>query len=120
MYGNNLAEIPLLKQEGRQLDVVEIFPTIQGEGPNSGLPATFVRLAGCHLRCYFCDTDFTSKRTTMTLGGIVSLIKSNTKLVVLTGGEPMRQNIVPLCSALAPNHHVQIETSGSFWPRRLR
>ena len=28
----------------------------------------------------------------------------------------MRQNIVPLCSALAPNHHVQIETSGSFWP----
>jgi len=28
----------------------------------------------------------------------------------------MRQNIVPLCSALAPNHKVQIETSGSFWP----
>lgn len=115
MYGNNDAETPLLKGEGKQLDVVEIFSTIQGEGPCSGLPATFVRLAGCHLRCYFCDTDFTSKRTLMTLPSIVSQL-GNAKLVVLTGGEPMRQNIVPLCTLLAANHQVQIETSGSFWP----
>jgi len=41
------------------LRINEIFYTIQGEGPNMGRPSIFVRLAGCNLRCYWCDTQYT-------------------------------------------------------------
>lgn len=118
MYGNNPTEEFLRKHDGMQLDFVEIFSTIQGEGPYVGTPATFVRLAGCHLRCFFCDTDFTNGRAKMPLEHMFQEIMAyGPRLVVLTGGEPMRQNIVPLCEALADqNIRVQIETAGSFWP----
>ncbi len=118
MLGNNPTEMYLRHDDGLKLDIVELFRTIQGEGPYVGIPATFVRLAGCHLKCYFCDTDFTSTRVKLSLDRILlELYAYYTKLVVLTGGEPMRQNIVPLCEALADkNIKVQIETAGSFWP----
>lgn len=118
MYGNNPTEEFLRKHDGMQLDVVELFRTVQGEGPYVGTPATFVRLAGCHLKCYFCDTDFTSVRAKLSLESVFQeIIAFGIKFVVLTGGEPMRQNIVPLCEALAEhNIRVQIETAGSFWP----
>ena len=53
-------------------DVQEVFPTIQGEGPDAGVPAVFVRLAGCTLTCPACDSDYTSKRTSKT---VVDLLK---------------------------------------------
>ena len=119
MFGKNETE-PLLKDhDGLSLDVVEVFPTIQGEGPFAGRPATFIRLAGCHLKCSFCDTDFTSNRALVTVFELGARVEKHRHgLVVLTGGEPMRQNIVPLCEALvAGGYTVQIETAGSFWPQ---
>lgn len=135
MFGTNPTE-HVVRDDGQVLDVQEVFPTIQGEGPLAGSPAVFVRLAGCHLKCYYCDTDFLSKRKQTTLSELLAQIDEvghfekwpnngtpmppwygGPKVVVLTGGEPMRQNIVPLCMALAQvDHHVQIETAGSFWP----
>ena len=59
MFGNN----PIRKPEsgdGSHLQVQEIFPTVQGEGPNTGVPSVFVRLGGCNLACDFCDTEFES------------------------------------------------------------
>lgn len=95
------------------------FLTIQGEGPNAGLPAMFIRLWGCHLHCRFCDTDFESDMRACgieELADACGLMLDPPKLVVLTGGEPMRQNIVPLCDLLSERgHNVQIETAGSFW-----
>lgn len=113
---------PVEKQDLREdgsLDVHSIFYTIQGEGPDAGTPAVFVRLAGCNLTCPICDTDYTSKRDRKSVECIIEEIKSFSSccdLVVLTGGEPFRQNIVPLVSVLINSHYsVQIETNGTFY-----
>ena len=101
------------------LDVYNIWRTIQGEGPLTGMPAVFIRLAGCVLRCRDCDTDYTSKRKMMEVKDIVKQVKSRlTKgLVVLTGGEPFRQNISPLTMALLKSYYlVQVETNGTVHP----
>lgn len=95
--------------------------TIQGEGPFTGCRAVFVRLAGCNLQCPGCDTDYTSDRKDMTvsqvLGNIVAVAPAGTKLVVITGGEPFRQNIGDLCAFLISyGYTVQIETNGSLRP----
>jgi 7-carboxy-7-deazaguanine synthase len=132
MFGTN----PLSRQElgdGEFLEIQHIFSTIQGEGPFSGRPAIFLRLAGCNLACYFCDTDFESKRRRMTVGEVVAAIVEasagnldpdpegrkvhRTTLVVITGGEPLLQNLNPLLSLLVGDHHfeVQIETAGTVW-----
>ena len=38
------------------MKIAEIFPSLQGEGKNQGKPCLFIRLAGCNLRCRWCDT----------------------------------------------------------------
>jgi 7-carboxy-7-deazaguanine synthase len=95
------------------LEVNSIFDTIQGEGPFAGSPATFVRLAGCNLACTWCDTEYTT-RTTMYVTDVVA--RCSKRLVVITGGEPLRQSIAPLCVALKhAGHAVQIETNGTIF-----
>ncbi len=97
----------------------EIFATVQGEGPRAGEPAVFVRLGGCNLACAFCDTEFESF-TTQALEDIIArtgeLSEDGRKLVVMTGGEPFRQPIEPLCDALLiAGFTVQIETNGTLY-----
>lgn len=121
MFGANEALKQTLDPEGR-LFVQEIFYTIQGEGPLAGMPAVFIRLAGCNLRCYFCDTEFSSGMLNpiMSVKEIIESVYScspaNCELVVLTGGEPLRQNIYPLVKELQLLlMKVQIETAGTLW-----
>lgn len=100
------------------LDVFNIFHTIQGEGPFAGSPAVFVRLAGCNLQCPFCDTDYTSKREKMSVSSILQKIKEagTAKIVVITGGEPLRQYVAPLCLSLLESGYIpQIETNGTYY-----
>lgn len=105
------------------LQVHEVFRTIQGEGPFSGRPAIFIRLSGCNLRCGFCDTVWDDDNDPfLTPDAIMKQIDEQTglawrpELVVITGGEPMRQNLSLLISRLQEKGHiVQIETSGSLW-----
>lgn len=108
-----------VKREDGLLDVVSIFDTIQGEGPFAGTPAVFIRMAGCNLSstCRGCDTDYTSGRHMTVVKGILNAVSIHKrKLVVLTGGEPFRQEIGPLCSDLLLNgYKVQIETNGTLW-----
>ncbi len=119
MLGTN----PLRPQEledGTQLWVQELFYTLQGEGPFAGRPAVFLRLAGCNLCCYFCDTDFESSQWHPTLDEIIGKIEglspAPTRFVVITGGEPFRQNITPLVTTLLEKGYaVQIETNGTLW-----
>ena len=123
MFGKN-PKRPAINSDGRTLDVQEIFPTIQGEGPNTGMPSVFIRLGGCNLACEFCDTEFETFKNKNT-DDIIEEIKSlsfspngiRTKnLVVITGGEPFRQNIEYLCEKLiAEKFKVQIETNGTIF-----
>ena len=106
------------------LDIHSIFNTIQGEGPFCGTPCVFVRLAGCNLQCPACDTDYTSFRSQLSVATIAAEViktdqrpwhKNEPHLVVITGGEPWRQNIVPLMQhLLAAGYYIQIETNGTL------
>ena len=121
MLGKN----PILKTDhgsGLRLRLVKGSPflTIQGEGPYMGHPAVFVRLHGCNLACTFCDTDFSDPDDPVWyVDDIMDRIKEiadGAKLVVITGGEPFRQNIKPLCRTLSMlRFTVQIETAGTLW-----
>ena len=60
------------------MQVVEIFKSIDGEGKRAGLPATFIRLAGCNCRCSYCDTEYSfnmNDAKTMTVEEIVDAVE---------------------------------------------
>lgn len=107
-----------VKSDGSELAVNSIFYTIQGEGPFAGSPSVFVRLAGCNLQCPMCDTEYTN-RNLIFVRQIVSEVASKMfagRLVVITGGEPFRQNIRDLVIALLGRGFlVQIETNGTLY-----
>jgi 7-carboxy-7-deazaguanine synthase len=113
------AEKPLHNTTG-DLEVHSVFDTIQGEGPFAGTPAVFVRLAACNIQCPSCDTDYTSKRETLSAAALVSRVASaqewKRKLVVITGGEPLRQPLwLFVRMLLTGGFKVQIETNGTLW-----
>ncbi len=96
----------------------EIFYSLQGEGFLAGAPSVFIRLAGCPLRCRWCDTKYAWDQTA---GAHYSIAKIKqtiqqwpSELVVITGGEPMVNSDLPeLAHALkASGKHITIETAG--------
>ncbi len=123
MLGTNIKRPPVIS-DGKVLDVQEMFLTLQGEGPNAGEVSVFIRLGGCNLACDFCDTEFESF-SSKAIDEIVSQAKklslnnSNKRvanLIVITGGEPMRQPIENLCTDLiAEGFKIQIETNGTIY-----
>ena len=117
MFGNN-SKLPFEKGDGNSLKIHSIFETIQGEGPYSGHQAIFIRLSGCNLACKFCDTEFDNYKV-LEIQGILKKIQSFEQikpLIVITGGEPFRQNISPLCKLLIMHDfNVQVETNGTLY-----
>jgi organic radical activating enzyme len=112
------------------LEVHSIFYTIQGEGPFAGHPAVFVRLAGCNLQCPGCDTEYTDNRYPVSAHEVSRAIKTlaydrrtpglDAPLVVITGGEPFRQDIAKLVRMLTSGGcRVQIETNGTLFVEGL-
>jgi len=98
--------------------LIEIYKSIQGESSFAGLPCIFVRLAGCNLRCSWCDSEYTfaggyRQSEDEVVAAIEKLAPVN--LVEFTGGEPMLQEreLVPLMERLlAQGFELMIETSG--------
>jgi 7-carboxy-7-deazaguanine synthase len=106
------------------LRINEVFVSLQGEGRLAGVPSTFVRVAGCNLRCAWCDSPMTSWRPTgerVDLEAIVQACASGPRHVVLTGGEPLLfPGMLELSRRLrATGHHVTFETAGTVAPAGL-
>ena len=101
------------------IDLVEIFCSIQGESTYAGLPTIFIRLAGCNLRCSYCDTTYSyEKKYALSPSNIVSQIKkyAPVNLVEITGGEPLLQEKVYELFALlnGESYIILLETNGSL------
>ena len=119
--GQNHQVPETLISHSEYLDLVGMWRTIQGEGPDTGTPCIFVRFAGCNLQCPMCDTDYTTDRfflTPLQLVEKIEQIRNRTdNLIVLTGGEPFRQNLEPLIYLLKKrSFSIQIETNGTIYP----
>lgn len=99
------------------LKVIEIYQSIQGESSLTGIPCTFVRLAGCPLRCKWCDTVYSFEGgSILTLAEIVTQVQALApRTVELTGGEPLAQTQTNQLAEMfvAQGFKVMIETSGS-------
>ncbi len=100
-----------------QLRLIEVYASVQGESTWAGLPCVFVRVAGCNLRCVWCDSTFTFKGGEhRSVDAIVDdVVARGIPLVELTGGEPLvHRNAVPLMQRLVDRGlTVLLETSGS-------
>jgi len=99
------------------MKVSEIFLSLQGEGTDMGLPTVFLRLTGCNLRCSYCDTRYAFyDGKEMSDSEIIDKISEfNCNRVCITGGEPLLQDIYPLCKALKfKGFHIKLETNGSM------
>jgi 7-carboxy-7-deazaguanine synthase len=108
------AIVPLEKT----LRVTEVYKSVQGESTWAGLPCTFVRLARCHLRCVWCDTEYAFRGgESVSIGALLDQCDAlECQLVEITGGEPLIQpNCVDLAEALlARGYTVLVETSGTL------
>ncbi len=103
------------------LIINEIFYSLQGETTTAGFPSLFIRLAGCNLKCSYCDTVYarsSSSGKEMTIDSIIKKAESynNIDHVTITGGEPLLQsNTISLMEQLIKKgYNVQLETNGSI------
>ncbi len=99
------------------MEITEIFYSLQGEGKNIGLPTTFIRTAGCNMRCEWCDTDYAWGRgTKMDIPEIINkTAKYPSHRYCITGGEPLLQkDLMELLEHLLELGDVSIETNGSL------
>ncbi|MDR3763144.1 MAG: radical SAM protein [Acidobacteriota bacterium] len=101
------------------MHIIEIFKSLQGESSFAGLPCVFVRLAGCNLRCAWCDSEYSfaggRKMTDAQIIAEVGRLSPAGGLVEITGGEPMLQEreLVPLMRQLISlGYRLLLETSG--------
>ena len=100
------------------LSITEIYESIQGESSLAGVMTSFVRLAGCSLRCRWCDSEFSRERgEDVSLSYILDQIyRFGWRHVCVTGGEPLIQpSTIPfLDHLLADDHIVSLETNGAI------
>jgi 7-carboxy-7-deazaguanine synthase len=100
------------------LYLIEIYKSVQGESSHAGRPCIFVRLAGCNLRCSWCDSEYTfTGGYKLSEDEVVAEIEklAPVRLIEFTGGEPLLQEreLIPLMERLlAQGYELMIETSG--------
>jgi 7-carboxy-7-deazaguanine synthase len=103
------------------MKVAEIFCSIQGEGMLTGVPSVFVRTSGCNLRCWFCDSDYTSwhvEGESLSVEDVLDRVAGfPARHAVVTGGEPMiAPGIEELTRGLRRRgYHITIETAATIF-----
>jgi len=109
-----------VKSEAPALLVTETFYSLQGESSWAGHPCFFIRLAGCNLRCAYCDARYTYEEPGVSRP-LAELLAEAAALpssipVEITGGEPLLQgNVYPLMNGLLEQGRtVLLETNGSL------
>ncbi|MFC2117832.1 7-carboxy-7-deazaguanine synthase QueE [Bacteroidota bacterium] len=103
---------------GKCLPLIDDFNTIQGEGYYTGKPAYFIRLGGCDSACSWCDTKVLWDPDIHDLVSIDEILKRSidykAQNLVVTGGEPSKYNLQPLCELFkAYNINTFVETAGT-------
>lgn len=105
------------------MKVMEIFKSIDGEGKRAGLPTTFIRLAGCNLRCGYCDTSYafnTFEAKDMRLDEIIEEVENyGVESITVTGGEPLVHPYVADLLTMMNSMNIfdiNVETNGSIDP----
>jgi len=106
------------------MKISEIFYSIEGEGIEIGRPEVFIRLAGCNLRCKWCDTKYALENgKEMSVEEIVEEVsKYPCKSVSITGGEPLlqRKELFELVQRLKKmDYWIQINTNGTIFDKRI-
>ena len=98
------------------MKVNEIFYSLQGEGVYTGTAAVFLRLSGCNMKCWFCDTKGHEQGTEMTEEEIAERVSQYpARHIVITGGEPTMQLNARLTQLLhEKGFFIQIETNGAL------
>jgi 7-carboxy-7-deazaguanine synthase len=100
------------------MQIIEIFHSVQGEGPFTGVRTSFIRTARCNLRCTWCDTAYSfGPGKERTIPSILRTVAAHqTRFACLTGGEPLLQKEAPaLLRALAERGITTVvETGGSL------
>lgn len=110
--------------------ISEIFNSLQGEGPDTGKPTTFLRLMGCNLKCSWCDTAYTwdasrfDLKAEATSYSVIQLAEeidrwvSVTDRLDITGGEPLLQGerLATLLHRLKTRPYIEMETNGTVMP----
>jgi 7-carboxy-7-deazaguanine synthase len=110
-----------LRLSEEPMRVAEIFCSIQGEGLLAGVPSVFVRTSGCNLRCWFCDSDYTSwhpEGESLSVAEILDVVAElPARHAVITGGEPMvAPGIEELTVGLRERgYHITIETAATVF-----
>lgn len=109
------------------MKIAEIFASTQGEGLLTGTQSVFVRVSGCNLRCWFCDTPYASwhpegealdsDEILTKAQQLAAVTQLPEKHLVLTGGEPLLfSEVVPLSQQLrAAGWHITVETAGTIY-----
>ena len=101
----------------RLYPIIEIFTSIQGEGFHMGKGTTFIRVAGCNLRCRWCDTQYSFDLSHARWMSAKEILEENPmphRHVVITGGEPTLYDLESLVRELhKANKYVAIETNGT-------
>lgn len=108
----------------KKFRITEIFgPTIQGEGPDAGKPAVFIRVAGCDFKCSWCDSlhavenpHLSPKMSVEDIVAQVNQLSNTPILVVISGGNPALFDLSELVTALKTfNHAIAVETQGTIF-----
>jgi 7-carboxy-7-deazaguanine synthase len=101
------------------LEICEVFTSLQGESSYAGMGCFFIRLAGCNLRCTYCDSRyaFGGGRTVSIASLLAEAEFAPAPLIEVTGGEPLMQAATPLLLqglSRIPGKTVLVETNGSL------